>query len=214
MAGLTMVPVRCKITVGGMSAGTPAGGYNNHVLSFNVDKARGQPGTCNASMRVLKGQASFATSSAGIITISAGTSGSLHSIFYGYVKSITISPCREYPNYVIMSVTGIDALSKLEGRTYTRRCRYSQGTWVSIDGVVREGLRSSKLLWIPSEQNLNINGGQLLKQDTLSKTRGVSSPTAFEKMSTNYIENVPMFVGAYVDSPGASQSVGQPQPVV
>jgi hypothetical protein len=213
MASLRMVPIRCLISLGGITAGTPVGSRTNHVLSFNVDKVRGQPGTCNVSLRVKKGQASMASSTGGVITIDAGANGANHRVFYGFIKSITISPCREYPSFVIMNATGIDVLSKLDGKKYTRRCRYAHGTWISIEGVVREGLRSSKLLWLPNEPYLEFNGGKLNKQDTLSKTRGTSQPTAFEKMTTNSVDMVPMMVGAYTTSPDAtSQQPAQTQP--
>jgi hypothetical protein len=204
MASLTPVAVRCRVSVGGILAGTPDGGTTNHVLSFNVDKVRGQPGTCNMSLRVKKGQAGFVSSTGGVITIDAGANGANHRVFYGFIKSVTISPCREYPSFVIMNITGVDVLSKLEGKKFTRRCRYAHGTWVSITGVVREGLRSGKLLYVPNEPYLDFNGGKLNKQDTLSKTRGTSQPTAFEKMTTNSTELVPMLVGAYTVSPDAN----------
>ena len=108
MASLTMVPVRCRIEVGGIVAGTPDGSTVNHVLSFNVDKVRGQPGSCNISLRVRRGQARLASAAGGIITISAGARGALNRIFYGFIKTINISPCREYPNFVIMNITGLD----------------------------------------------------------------------------------------------------------
>lgn len=206
MASLTMVPVRCIINVGGITAGTPDGGHINHVLSFSVEKVRGQVGTCNVSLRVKKGQASLASTTGGAITIRAGQRGANHSVFYGFIKSINIAPCREYPSFVIMNVTGVDALSKLEGKKYTRRCRYAYGTWVSIEGVVREGPRSGKLLYLPNEPYLDFNGGKLSKQDTLANTRPLSQPTAFEKLTTNSVEMVPMFVAAYTNAPEASSS--------
>jgi hypothetical protein len=156
------------------------------------------------SLRVKKGQAGFVSSTGGVITIDAGANGANHRVFYGFIKSVTISPCREYPSFVIMNITGVDVLSKLEGKKFTRRCRYAHGTWVSITGVVREGLRSGKLLYVPNEPYLDFNGGKLNKQDTLSKTRGTSQPTAFEKMTTNSTELVPMLVGAYTVSPDAN----------
>jgi hypothetical protein len=213
MASLEMIQVRCKVYVGGITAGTPDGSTINHVLSFNVDKVRGQVGTCNISLRVKKSQASMTSSTGGTISIAAGQSGAHHSVFYGFIKTITISPCREYPSFVIMNVTGVDVLSKLEGKKYTRRCRYSHGTWVSIESVVREGPRSGKLLFLPNEPYLDFNGGKLNKQDPWTKTRGVSQPTAFEKMTTNSVETVPMFVGTYTNAPTASpQQPAQTQP--
>jgi hypothetical protein len=210
MAQLTMVKCRCKVQIGGLVAGTPCD-YTNHVLSFNVDKNRGQAGTCSVSMRVKKGDASLANSR-GEIIISAGADGYLPTIFYGYLKSITISPCREYPSYIIMNVTGVDVLSKLEGKKYTRRCRSVMSTWVSIEGVVREGIRTGKLLWLPNDTYLEFDGGKLNKQNPITRTRGISFPTAFEKLTTNINEQTPIMVYAYVDSPTAQGTTGQTQP--
>jgi len=211
MAQLIMVRCRCRVTVGGLVAGTPCN-YTNHVLSFNVDKSRGQPGTCSVSIRAQKGEAGFA-SNRGVITIAAGQNGANNSIFYGYIRSVTISPCREYPNCVMLNVTGVDALSKLEGKKYTRRCRSQLASWVSIDGVAREGIRSGKLMWVPNQPFLEFDGGKLSGQSEVSKYRGASLPPSFEKPTTNAAEMVPMFSFFYTDSPKAlSQLTGQTQP--
>jgi len=201
MASLTMVPIYCTVNVGGISAHTPRSS-GNHVLSFNVDKVRGQVGTCSISLRVYKGQANF--TSGGTISISAGANSALNPVFYGYIKSITISPCRENPSFVLMNITGVDALSKLDGKKYTRRCRASKGVWVGIEGVTREGLRSSKLTYIQSDAHLSINGGKLNKEDNLIKTKPQGQgPTAFEKLTTNYNKENTMFKIKNVESPEA-----------
>lgn len=214
MASLTMVPVRCRVEVGGIIAGTPDGGTVNHVLSFNVDKVRGQPGSCNISLRVRRGEARLASTTGGVIVISAGTKGAMNRIFYGFIKTITISPCREYPNFVIMNITGLDILHKLDGKKYTRRCRYAHGTWVSITGVVREGLRSGKLLYLPNEPYLTFDGGQLNRQNSLVSSRAMYSlPSSFEKMSTNSFDTVPMIMVSNIEPLITQQSTpAQPQP--
>ena len=89
MAQLKPVKVDCEIYAGGIFAHTPRSD-GNHVLSFNVDKVRGQPGTCSISLRVYRNQA---RTSGGDIRINAGADGALNPIFYGYIKSITVSPC-------------------------------------------------------------------------------------------------------------------------
>ena len=194
MAGISMVPIYCDISVGGVSASTPRGG-GNHVLSFNVDKVRGQAGTCSISLKVSRGQSNF---SGGNITINAQG----NTVFYGYVRSISISPCKENPSYVIMNVTGVDALIKLEGKKYTRRCRSVNGTWVGIEGVTREGIRSGKFAFLPSDANLSMSGGKLNKEDNTTKTRTyVSQPTAFEKLSTNVNSSGPFFRIQNVEAP-------------
>jgi hypothetical protein len=203
MAQLIPVAIYCTVSVGGITAHTPRSA-GNHVLSFNVDKVRGQAGTCSVSLRVYKGQASF--SSGGDIRISAGANGAMNNIFYGFIKSITISPCRENPSFVIMNITGIDVLSKLEGRKYTRRCRSVSGTWVSIEGVTREGLRSSKLTYLPLDPHLSISGGKLNKEDNLTRTR-TQGLTAFEKLTTNVNTKDTMFKVQNVESPIAAGGV-------
>jgi hypothetical protein len=203
MAQLIPVAIYCTIYVGGITAHTPRSS-GNHVLSFNVDKVRGQAGTCSMSLRVYKGQASF--SSGGDIRISAGANGAMNTIFYGFIKSITISPCRENPSFVIMNITGVDVLSKLDGKKYTRRCRSVSGTWVSIEGVTREGLRSSKLTYLPLDPHLSISGGKLNKEDNLTRTR-TQGLTAFEKLSTNVNTTNPMFKVQNVESPIAAGGI-------
>jgi hypothetical protein len=197
MASLTMVPIYCVINVGGITATTPRSA-GNHVLSFNVDKVRGQPGTCSVSLKVYKGQANF--TSGGTISIAAGANGT-NPVFYGYIKSITISPCRENPSFVLMNITGVDALSKLDGKKYTRRCRSVTGTWIGIEGVTREGLVSSKLSYLPTDAHLSINGGKLNKEDNLTRTRSQGQPTAFEKLTTNSNKETTMFKIQNVEAP-------------
>ena len=131
---ITTVPVRATVTVGGLVVSTP------YVQSFTVSKTRGQISTCDLSLKVKFDE----LSTTGGITIEAGTKGNLKTIFKGVVKKATVSPCWDDPSYVIINISGMDVLYKLEGKKYTRRCRTHQSSWVAINSVVRPGLRSGK----------------------------------------------------------------------
>jgi hypothetical protein len=137
---ITQVKVRAKITIGNsLTVETP------YVLSFNVNKARGQISTFDASLKVPG--SNISRSIAGDhIKIYAGSSSTYNSnvIFSGIVRVIRITPCWDDPQYVFMNVSGEDILSTLRGKKYTRRSTASTASWISIDGVSRKGLRSGK----------------------------------------------------------------------
>ena len=136
--GIQQVKVRAKITIGsGLIVETP------YILCFNVNKARGQISTFSASLKVHKNDISHSISGDNI-KIYAGSNGATNVVFSGIVKSIQISPCWDDPQYVFMNVSGEDILSILRGKKYTRRSTASNSSWISIDGVTRQGLRSSK----------------------------------------------------------------------
>lgn len=138
--GIQQVKVRAKITIGNsLTAETP------YVLSFNVNKVRGQISTFDASLKIL-GDEINRSIAGDHIKIYAGTSGSYLSnvIFSGIVKTIKISPCWDDPNYIYLNVSGEDILSMLKGKKYTRRSTASTAVWYSIDGITRKGLRSGK----------------------------------------------------------------------
>lgn len=149
---ITMVKVRARISLGagagGVVAETPgpdltAGTVDGMILSFNVHKERGKSSTFSASLKVKYNVLSGNT--IGDVHIEAGTEdGGLNTIFRGIVKNAKVSPCHDDPSYVLISVSGSDVLSKLEGMKFTRRRRGTRVSWVSIDSVVRGGLRSGK----------------------------------------------------------------------
>lgn len=114
MVEMSAVKIRAKVAVGGITVETP------YIRSFSVNRARGQPSaTFSASLRVPAGTSFDAISSE--VVISAGTESSTNTIFTGYVHNITISPSREDSSFVIMDISGQDALYKLQGQHYTRR---------------------------------------------------------------------------------------------
>ncbi len=145
---ITQVQCRAKVIVGGLAIETP------FIQSFNVRKQRGQVGTFDASLKVLGSSISGASAVGGNTQIYG--QGIL--IFTGICRQAKLSPCFDDPAYVILTISGADSLSLLHGKKYTKRCRSSQSTWVGITGVVREGLRTGKLIF-NNQSMLTTNGG-------------------------------------------------------
>jgi len=149
---LNLVKVRARVSLGAGSgsvvAETPGpkltdGSIDGMILSFNVHKERGKSSTFSASLKVKYDVLSGNT--IGDVHIEAGTEdGGLNTIFRGIVKTAKVSPCHDDPSYVLINVSGSDVLSKLEGMKFTRRRRGTRVSWVSIDSIVRSGLRSGK----------------------------------------------------------------------
>ncbi len=134
---IDQVRVRARISVGSINVSTP------YILSFNVNKARGQVGTFSAKLKV-KGSVLASQIIASAVKIEAGEDGPNNTIFTGIVKHVSISPCWDDPTYVNMDISGEDWLSLLQGKKYTRRVTADTASWVSIDGVARRGVRSGK----------------------------------------------------------------------
>ncbi len=170
---IQMVKIRAEIRIGSLSAGTPPLGHSNHILSFNVDKSRGQISTFSASLKVKHGEISANIVGDSII-ISSGENNPSNRIFTGIIRSANITPCRDDPVFVILNVSGNDILSRLDGKKYTRRCRSTKGTWVAINNVTRPGLRSGKLAYVPLEPTLESTGGDVEKKDNVTVTRGIN----------------------------------------
>jgi hypothetical protein len=157
-----MVKVRARIQIGSMSAATPpiAGTGGNHILSFGVERARGRISTFNASLKVKHGDVS-GTIQGDSVKIYAGTTGGMPLIYTGIVKTANVGPCREDPGFVILNISGEDVLTKLNGKKFTRRCRSSKGVWISIEGIVRPGIRSGRFQYQPGEPWMDTTGGDL-----------------------------------------------------
>lgn len=162
---ITMVPIRATISIGDVNVSTP------YVQSFNVRKQRGQPSTFDATVKIPASSSS--RMSGGFVKIYAGSSNT-KLIFSGICKAAKISPCFDDPNYVIVSLSGMDALYKLEGQLYTRRCRGTESTWVTITGVVRKGLKSGKFAY-SNEPTLYIDDGDVLNKSSITVYAGISA---------------------------------------
>ena len=135
---IELIKVRARIIIGNsITVETP------FIQSFNVRKARGQPSSFDASLKVDHSVINN-TQVAGPVVVEAGANGNLNKIFTGIIKKATVSPCWDDPGYVMFNISGLDILSNLQGKKYTRRCRATKSTWISINGVTREGLRDGK----------------------------------------------------------------------
>jgi len=109
MVGFDQVKIRATISVGGVTISTP------DILSFSVTRVRGQMcATFQASVKV-PGDAGFGSGGKIIISANGGT------IFTGYVKTMNITPSKTDSSYVIVNMSGRDALSVLEGGVFSRR---------------------------------------------------------------------------------------------
>jgi hypothetical protein len=173
-----MVRIRAEISVGStFTCRTP------FIQRFNVNKSRGRPATFDASLKVANADVS-GNISGDSVTIKAGTDSfsSIPTIFTGFIKQAKISPCMDDPSYVLLSVSGIDPLGYLEGKKYTRRCRASRGTFVTIDGVQRKGLKSGKFAY-NKLSTIEITSGDIDKKSQITETRDITAPMTKKAVS-------------------------------
>lgn len=179
-----MIKIRATVTIGNLSVSTP------FILSFNVNKVRGQISNFSASLKV-KHDNVGGRIVGDLVRIKAGAGSASHDVFSGMVRSANITPCRDDPLFVILNISGVDVLSRLEGKKYTRRCRSTKGVWVSIENVTRPGLKSGKLAYVPAKDNLTTSAIDVNKKDTTTKSmvRGVPKnvPTARDGSPTEEV---------------------------
>ena len=125
--GIRTEKIRATIELSGVIIKTP------YVKAFNVDKAR-QRLTTNFSCTVEIPVSSSFIPGADIV-IYAGLKDDEQKIFTGMVKSISTAPSFDKAGYFQLSITGVDKMGDLEGRTFSRRLK-SDGfaLFVSIDG--------------------------------------------------------------------------------
>jgi len=170
-------------------AGTPPLLYNNQILSFNVDKARGQISSFSASLKVRRDEITGGLLDDASVAIYAGTDQTYSSnkIFTGAIKTATVTPNRDDPEYVILNISGNDVLSRLNGKKFTRRCRSSKGVWVSIDSA-RPGLRDGKLTYEPTKPYIGVWGGELYKEDNITSTRPPTTDENVELVKDDYVK--------------------------
>lgn len=163
---ITRVKCRATVSVGGISCSTP------YVQSFNVRRQRGQVSTFDASLKIPAGTAG--NLAGGDVVIRAGEGSASNTIFTGMCRSAKISPCFDDPYYVILSVSGADKLSLLQGKKFTRRCRSTASAWASITGLVRPGLKSGKFAY-NTEANFEIDDGRIQKENPVTGSRPINA---------------------------------------
>jgi hypothetical protein len=183
---IQMVKVRARIKVGTtFTCETP------YIQRFNVNKTRGQAATFDASLKVANKDV-LGNISGDSVTIEAGVKGaSLPTIFTGFIKKVSVSPCYDDPSYVILSVSGIDPIGYLDGKKYTRRCRATKGTYVTIDGVQRKGLKSGKFGY-NKKTSIEMSGGDIDKKEQLTETRDITAPKTKKAPSDESKQGVPI----------------------
>lgn len=185
---IEMIKCRATVSIGGINVSTP------YVQSFNVRKQRGQVSTFDASLKVNGGDVGGSLTG-GSVVIKAGTSSSQTTIFTGICRQAKISPCFDDPAFVILSISGADALSLLHGKKYTRRCRSTLSAWVGITGVVREGLKSGRFAY-NHEPTITTDPGLQEKNNPVRGTPGANNiPINVSKSTTNEVDaSVPISV--------------------
>jgi len=185
---ITMVKVRAEINVGTtFTCATP------YIQTFNVTKSRGQASTFSATLKVANKDI-LGNISGDSIVIKAGVAGTgLPTIFTGFIKRVTVNPCYNDPSYVILNISGVDPMGYLEGKKYTRRCRATRGTYVTIDGVQRKGLKSGKFGY-NKLSNIEITSGDIDKKNQLTETRDITAPKTKKAPSDEAKQGAPIKV--------------------
>jgi len=174
---IEMVKIRAQVTLGSLTAVTPSGNMtsNNIIMSFNVDRQRGQISSFSTSLKVMSKEVTGNILGSEVV-IRAGRDSPSNLIFTGICRSANITPCRDDPIFVILNVSGNDILSRLDGKKYTRRCRSTRGTWVSINSVTRPGLRAGKLVYTAIDPTIEPMGGDVEKKNNVTSTRALNAP--------------------------------------
>lgn len=150
----TTIKIRAKITGSGFNVATP------FILSFYIRKSRNELSTFNFSAKV--NNDSFTSTTGGQVSFEVNDK----KIFTGIILSISARPCFDDPQFSILDVSGTDIRKKLEYKQYTRRSTDSVSSWALITGVVRKGLKSSKLQYTPRS---NLGSTFAVSPDTLNR---------------------------------------------
>lgn len=138
MATIIQEEIRAKIIIADtIDVETP------FVKSFNVSKSRGQIiGSFSATVEIPATQLTSTSEALDLggqgIEIYAGTRDVYESqkIFTGEIKSVQINPSWDKPEYFVLNLSGSDVMSRLEGKTYSRRIPWdSPGMWAKITNV-------------------------------------------------------------------------------
>lgn len=159
---IELVEVRARIEVGNnFDVETP------FIQSFSVRKTRNQPSTFDASLKV-DHEKIISNSIGGDIVIYAGTKSNMNKIFTGVLQRASVSPCWDDPGYVLLNISGVDVLSRLAGKKYTRRCRATKSTWVAITSLARPGLRDGKFSY--ESDNVSIAADQIIPSNKENTT--------------------------------------------
>lgn len=163
---IEVVKVRAEVSVGSIVVSTP------FIQSFNVRKERGKISTFDATLKIP--YTSSADLAGGDVQIKAGEGSASNLIFTGICRAAKVSPCYNDPYYVILSISGADKLSLLQGKKFTRRCRATNAMWCAITSVTRPGIKSGKFSY-GNERCIEISHGVPQKQNNVTGSKGENS---------------------------------------
>lgn len=155
---ITDVKIRATISGAGFSVSTP------YILSFYIRKSRNELSSFNFSVKV--GSSFLSGATGGPVTFEVSANGVPKKIYTGIILAINVRPCFDDPQYVIVDASGTDIRKELEYKQYTRRSMDSTSSWAMITGVVRQGLKSSKLNY---SARSNLGGSFAVSPDTLKR---------------------------------------------
>lgn len=125
--GMEQEAVRATIELSGVEIKTP------YVKAFSIDKARQRLSTTFSATVEIPASSSFVAGAD--IVIYGGLKGAETKRFTGMAKTITTQPSFDKAGYFVLSISGVDKMGDLDGKTFSRRLR-SDGfsVFVSIDG--------------------------------------------------------------------------------
>jgi hypothetical protein len=161
MATLEKQRVRAKITIGSEEIETP------NVVSFRVSRARGQmSASFSATVRVdydlLAGTSDWLAEE---IVIEAGEKPFLKTVFTGIIYKVAVNPIRTDASKVMLSLSGRDKMSIMEGQKVNRRVRtYRDGSnpperWGVVTNVIKHNTPQKQKfpvrVWTPKDLGVN-----------------------------------------------------------
>jgi hypothetical protein len=155
------IKIRARIEGAGIDVSTP------YIMSFTVNRQRGNTSTFNAQVKV---NDSTIIQTGGSIKIYAGTIDDMPLIFTGIAKKATVRPCWDDPSYVLIDISGVDILYKLENKKYTRRQIVQRSSFCCIEGVSRRGLKSDKFKFSNEPIKLPTTDGDLQNAGVITTT--------------------------------------------
>lgn len=142
MAQIIQEEIRATIIID--RAGTLLEISTPYVKSFNVSRSRGSMvSSFSATVEILGNDVVSDSNTAldladqdSVISIYAGTKDNEKLIFTGDLKSVTLNPSWEKPEYFLVNLSGSDILGRLEGKRYSRRIKWTDpGVWAKITSI-------------------------------------------------------------------------------
>jgi hypothetical protein len=192
--GIQAIKIYAEISLGGeLTITSPDPQTDGIILSFQINKNRMAPTTFSASLKVLHEK--ITKSPIGNVTIRAGVNSADKLLFTGFIKAAKLRPCFDDPAYVLMDIQGMDILHILQGKTFTSRSRATKSSWVAIEGVTRQGLKSDKFKPTPQE-TFNMVSTDRRNEDNTTTSAPVPGPKMEKAPTTAGTHEEPLTVNA------------------